>query len=147
MKKDASYGKRDHSLKQRMESIPLTPMIDVVFQLLIFFVLTFEIPDRLTEMPIFRPGPDDSEDQEATLLQNTITIYADPDGNAPYTLNDRGSISLSSLENYVFSVADNDPTQTVVIKATVDSRHKHLVALLNLMMDAGLENISLFSVK
>ena len=58
MNREANVAKRFRNLKQRMETIPLTPMIDVVFQLLIFFMLTFEVSDRLTEMQIMRTDPE-----------------------------------------------------------------------------------------
>jgi biopolymer transport protein ExbD len=56
-------------------------------------------------------------------------------------------VTLESLRSYIFRLADDNPTQTVIIKATYDSKHKDLVTLLNLMTDAGLENISLFSAQ
>jgi biopolymer transport protein ExbD len=134
--------KRNRTLKQRMESIPLTPMIDVVFQLLIFFVLTFELQDRLTEMKVERPGPGEG----GSINPDTITVHAVAPGDSPFTLNER-AVSLDHLRTYVNTLADLDPEQTVIIKATPQSRHKDLVTLLNLMSDAGLKNISLFSTK
>ena len=41
----------------KMEDIPMTPMIDVVFQLLIYFVFTFEIVDIDTHIQVSRPAP------------------------------------------------------------------------------------------
>lgn len=124
----------------------MTPMIDVVFQMLIYFVLTFEIPHRISEMKVWRPqAPPDAEPTPDITTQN-ITIYAVGGNQSPYTLNDR-AVTLESMSNYIYNLADNDPTQTVVVKATARSKHRDLVALLNLLTDAGLENISLFSAE
>ena len=123
----------------------MTPMIDVVFQMLIYFVFTFEIPDRITEMKVWRPQAPKTQSAEDITTQN-ITIYRAGPGQSPYTLNDRG-VTLESMRNYIYTLADNDPTQTIVVKATYSSQHKDLVALLNLLSDAGLENISLFSAQ
>lgn len=123
----------------------MTPMIDVVFQMLIYFVLTFEIPHRISEMKVWRPQAPDIPPKENITTQN-ITIYAAGPNQSPYTMNDR-AVTLASMRNYIYNLADNDPTQTVVVKATSTSKHKDLVALLNLLSDAGLENISLFSAE
>ncbi len=136
---------RERASKRKLEDVPLTPMIDVVFQMLIYFVVTFEIPDRLTEMKVWRPQGESSA-PTSTEPPDNITIYKVRPGASPYTLNDRG-VSIASIRNYVFRLADNNPEQTVVIKATYESKHKHLVELLNLMSEAGLENISLFSAQ
>jgi biopolymer transport protein ExbD len=123
----------------------MTPMIDVVFQMLIYFVFTFEIPHRITEMKVWRPQGDAKVTDTKITTQN-ITIYAAGPNQSPYTLNERG-VTLESMRNYIYNLADNDPTQTIVVKATLSSKHKDLVALLNLLNDAGLENISLFSAQ
>jgi len=138
--------KRERASKRKLEDVPLTPMIDVVFQMLIYFVVTFEIPDRLTEMKVWRPQGENTNNEAPENPPDNITIYNVRPGASPYTLNERG-VSLASIRNYVFRLADNNPEQTVVIKATYDSKHKHLVELLNLMSEAGLENISLFSAQ
>jgi biopolymer transport protein ExbD len=137
--------KRNRAGKHKLEDVPMTPMIDVVFQMLIYFVFTFEIPHRITEMKVWRPQAPKTQSTENITTQN-ITIYRAGANQSPYTLNDRG-VTLESMRNYIYSLADNDPTQTIVVKATSNSYHKDLVALLNLLSDAGLQNISLFSAQ
>lgn len=141
-------SKRERASKRKLEDVPLTPMIDVVFQMLIYFVVTFEIPDRLTQMKVWRAATPENppEQTDPPPPPDNITIYNVRPGASPYTLNE-SAVTLGSLRNYVFQLADNNPEQTIVIKATYDSRHKHLVELLNLMAEAGLENISLFSAQ
>jgi biopolymer transport protein ExbD len=136
---------RERGTKRKLEDVPMTPMIDVVFQMLIYFVFTFEIPHRITEMKVWRPQGETEVKNENITTQN-ITIYAAGPNKSPYTLNERG-VTLESMRNYIYNLADNDPTQTIVVKATLNSKHEDLVRLLNLLSDAGLENISLFSAE
>ena len=44
--------RRVRNTKRQVEDVPMTPMIDVVFQMLIYFVLTFEIPDKMSQMQV-----------------------------------------------------------------------------------------------
>jgi biopolymer transport protein ExbD len=67
-------NKRQRATKKKLEDVPLTPMIDVVFQMLIYFVVTFEIPDRLTEMKVWRPQGENSAPTENAEPPDNITI-------------------------------------------------------------------------
>ena len=47
--------------------LEMTPMIDVVFQLLIYFIVTIKPIDVVTNLDVFRPAPDKNakKDEEA----------------------------------------------------------------------------------
>lgn len=130
--------KKREKKNQKFEDVPLTPMIDVVFQMLIYFVLTFEIPDRMSQMQVWRPAGE-SAAAPSDFEPMRITVY---DGY--YALNDTRA-SLGTLERTFNRLADLDPTQSIIVVATADSRHKDLVEALNLLNKAGLENVSLLS--
>lgn len=117
----------------------MTPMIDVVFQMLIYFVLTFEIPDKMSQMQVWRPAGQAPKEASEPLELTRITVY-----NGYYALNDTRR-SLETLEKAFNRMADLDPTRNVIVVATADSKHKELVALLNLLNKAGLQNVSLLS--
>lgn len=117
----------------------MTPMIDVVFQMLIYFVLTFEIPDKMSQMQVWRPAGESSSSKSDPVELMRITVY-----NGYYALNDT-RVSLSTLERTFNRLADLNPSQNMIVVATADSKHKELVAVLNLLNKAGLENISLLS--
>jgi biopolymer transport protein ExbD len=137
---------RVRGTKRKIEEVPMTPMIDVVFQMLIYFVFTFEIPDRISEMKVWRPQGETSA-PTTDVISDNITVYRPASPNAsPYALNDRGT-TLETLTAHFKELADNDPTQSIIVKATYNSQHKDLVALLNVLTSTGLQNISLFSAE
>ena len=45
----------------------MTPMIDVVFQLLIYFIVTIKPIDVVTNLDVFRPAPDKSAPKDTRL--------------------------------------------------------------------------------
>jgi biopolymer transport protein ExbD len=115
--------------------LSMTPMIDIVFQLLIFFILTFQPEDVIAQLEVFRPrgggGP------PTPLLQ--IVVY--PDG---YTVNDR-QVSRADMEHMLSRLAVIDDNQTVLIKATEHSLHQNLVEVLDLCAKVGMRNLSVVS--
>jgi biopolymer transport protein ExbD len=129
-RRDAGRKKPD----RRVEDVPMTPMIDVFFQLLVFFVFTFEIPDRLSHMEVHRPrggGPGPGAMR--------VGVYEEG-----FTLND-SRVSGETLQRTFNRLADLDPTQNVIVIATGQSKHSQLVHVLDLLNQAGLESVSLLS--
>lgn len=134
--------KRKRSRQNTVEAeLSMTPMIDIVFQLLIYFILTFEPQDVMAHLDVFRPAPQDQQEQPETppnVLR--IVIYADG-----FTLNDR-QMRLPEIERNITRLAALDNRQTVMIQATALSRHEDLVRILDLCAKVGLTNLSVVSM-
>lgn len=83
--------------------LQMTPMIDIVFQLLVFFIMTFKIVPQEGDFNIRMPqaapsqgNPDDS------LLPLRIRLTANPDGTiAGISLNEESFRDFTQLREYV----------------------------------------------
>ncbi|WFB35612.1 biopolymer transporter ExbD [Kiritimatiellota bacterium B12222] len=131
--------RRVRSTKRQIEDVPMTPMIDVVFQMLIYFVLTFEIPDKMSQMQVWRPAGESAASTSEPVELMRITVYEDY-----YALNDT-RVSVETLERTFNRLADLNPSQNMIVVATAESRHEKLVVVLNLLSKAGLTSVSLLS--
>jgi biopolymer transport protein ExbD len=121
--------------------LSMTPMIDIVFQLLIYFILTFQPQDVMAHLDVFRPAPDQQR-KEQMETPNVLRVVIYKDG---YTVNDR-QMALPRIETTLGRLAELDPNQTVLIMATAQSYHKNLVEILDLCSKVGLKNLSVVSM-
>jgi len=117
----------------------MTPMIDVVFQLLIFFLVTLKPEDIIAQLDVSRPAPDASPPKEEPNDMLTVTVGDRLDLNG--TL-----MTLDSLERTLTRLASYNKQQTVLIKCTLTSRHELLMQVLDVTSRAGLTNISVFTL-
>lgn len=120
--------------------LSMTPMIDIVFQLLIYFILTFEPQDVMAHLDVFRPAPD-AERREQVDPPNVLRVVIFPDGIA---VNDR-PMRFPEIERTLGRLAAIDRRQTVLIMATSRSRHEDLVRILDICAKVGLTNLSVVS--
>ena len=120
--------------------IPMTPMIDVVFQLLIYFIVTMKPVDVTANLDVSRPMPQASTEQQQTPPK-LIRIVVFPDG---FTINDK-QVSLAELDALLGKLATLDKNQTILITCGSLSPHKHLVNVLDLCAKSGLSNLSVLS--
>ena len=120
--------------------LEMTPMIDVVFQLLIFFIVTLKPEDILSHLDVSRPMAQPPPDE--IKVDELLKIYVYDKG---YSLKGR-RIELDSLARRLTRIASYDRNTAVIIQCTANSPHSNLVKLLNVCADAGLENISVFSL-
>lgn len=121
--------------------LDMTPMIDCVFQLLIFFIVTLKPEDIIAHLDVNRPAPDAKAKSDETP-EDLIQIMIFRDG---YTINNR-SVSLSSLQGVLGKLASLSLTQTILIKCAADSPHEKLVDVLDLCSLVGLKNLSVMSM-
>jgi biopolymer transport protein ExbD len=120
--------------------IPMTPMIDVVFQLLIYFLVTIKPVDVVAHLDVFRPSPEKTQEKSETPPKMIrITVY--PDG---FTINDK-VVDLKQLDRLVTKLASFDKDQTILIMVTSQSPHEKLVQVLDLCAKSGLNNLSVVS--
>ena len=114
--------------------ISMTPLIDVVFLLLIFFLVTSRFADdeQMSQMsPVERELeislPDSSEAVPLTNEQKTMFVTVTEDGR--YFL-DGEALTGDQLESKLDAARTNNPLQTsVVVRGDENARNKHLVVV------------------
>ena len=144
--------------------IQMTPMLDMIFQLLIFFILTFKpvvdegqfgvnmsaMPGGRTALPTMVPGmPDDSG---ATLPDVqflpplSVRLRANSDGNlvaGGIMLGDRG---IKNMEHLLFelrgTVQGSPDDYEVVIEADPRLHYEFIVQAVNAVSHAGVKKIN-----
>ena len=129
--------------------LEMTPMIDVVFQLLIFFIVTLNQPDILSQFDALRPAAQESRDLVDPPTSITIKGFpAHPGLGAYFFGNDqnRRTVTLDQLRGVASQMAKVNRNQNVVVNCTDTAPHGCLVRVLDLLADAGLRTVSVFSL-
>jgi biopolymer transport protein ExbD len=121
--------------------LDMTPMIDCVFQLLIFFLVSMKFEDIIAHLDVYRPSPDPSRKQEEKI-DDLVKIGVFTDG---FTINDK-PISLEPLDRMLGKLAGYSMTQTILIQCAPDSKHEQLIQLLDLCAKNKLSNLSVLSM-
>lgn len=141
--------------KKQSTRIDMTPMVDLGFLLLTFFILTttFSKPQTMEiNMPV---KPDKIEEQQALKASNALTLIADendqlfwyaglPDAPtapgvqlADYSANGLRKILLEKRSN---------PNLTVLLKQTDKSRYKNMVDMLDEINITGIRKYAIVDV-
>jgi biopolymer transport protein ExbD len=122
--------------------MPMTPMIDVVFQLLIFFIVTLRPIDVIGHLDVFRPAPDPNarpEEQIEDMVRITVLK------NHRFMLNQMRT-RLDVMEQNLRKIASRSSRQTILIQCAEASSHYSLVAVLDLCAKVGLVNLSVVTL-
>lgn len=115
----------------------LTPMIDVVFQLLIFFMLATTYRDPEKELDIELPVAESGREEQKQPEELVINVFRD------------GRISLggqlvdeSALGNALRATALRNPDTQVTIRGDRLVHHESVVAVMDACGLAGLQNLA-----
>ena len=130
--KHSSFGHEDES-----EEINLTPMLDVVFIMLIFFIVTATFIKE-AGIQVERPNTvtADSQDDASILIAISANdeIWIDKKERDPRDV--RGIIERLHAEN---------PKGSIVVQADEDSTNETLIQVLEAAKGAGVTNVALAS--
>ena len=127
--------------------VSMTPMIDVVFQLLIYFLVTFTTPDVLAHLDISRPAPDKTQTEQRTPPKMIrVNIYAEGGREEGFSLNGR-AVSRRELTSILTRLASFSKSQTVLITCAGGSAHAKLVDVLDICAESGLSKLSVVSAE
>ena len=120
----------------------MTPMIDVVFQLMIFFIVTIKQEDIFSKLNANRPAPNSAP--SAQTEENDTQIKIDI-GQRGVVFNGR-SMSLKELDGNIKRLAASSTKSTVLVRCTLDSPHGFLVHVLDICNKYKMYNLSIFSM-
>ena len=115
--------------------LELTPMVDVIFLLLVFFVLAIKPADVLAKLDTNRAKH--VGDPSFTLVR----IEVMPEG---YVVNGR-RVSLEKLDEALTRLGSLTNEYTILVVCSSSSLHSQLVQVLDLCAKANLDKISLAS--
>ena len=125
--------------------LDMTPMIDVVFELIIFFVVTIKSEDMFSRLNANRPAPATGSASEQSDTTVTIEIGRGRDANGVLVYNKR-EVKRAELDQNLREVARTSTKTPIIIRAAEDSPHKALVDALDICYRNKLFSVSIFSM-
>lgn len=112
-----------HSRRERIE-LQMTPMIDIVFQLLVFFIMTFKIvlPEGDFNIKMPRAAPREGTPDDMSLPPVHVRLLATPEGElAGLRLNDQPLKNFQALHHRIIDlIGDDRGPGSVVASAEVE---------------------------
>jgi len=125
--------------------LDMTPMIDVVFELIIFFVVTIKQEDLFTKLNANRPAPSSGSSSNESDTTVTIEIGKGRDANGVLVYNKR-EVKRSELDQNLREVARTSKKTPIIIRCAEDSPHKALVDALDICYRNQLFSVSIFTM-
>ena len=119
--------------------IDLTSLIDVVFLLLIFFMVTttFERQARLRiELP-------EASDEPSTVQAQAIEIAISEDGRFYVNSNEVINTRIDALRQAIAKAAGDDREQAITIRADARTPHQAVVTAMDAISQLGFVNLSI----
>jgi biopolymer transport protein ExbD len=117
------------------EEVNLTPMLDVVFIMLIFFIVTASFVKE-SGLEINRPNAATAVKKE----RGNILVAISPSGQIWI---DKRQVDIRALRANIERLYAENPQGSVVIQADRDSKNGLLVEVMDAAKLAGVENISI----
>ncbi len=121
--------------------IELTPLIDVVFLLLIFFMVTSTVA-RETVLSVLLPeAHGESMRSTETVLEIAIT-----DDDEVFIAGEKiPVVSYSSIQNQLRSLDAATSDSHVMIRGSADARHSTVVLVLDALGGLGMNNVRILA--
>ncbi len=131
--------------KQEECELNMTPMIDVVFQLIIFFVVTMNMSEAKNEdikLAMAPHGPEIMADDPSSSLAMVIEV----DKKGKITMAGRG-VRIGDLKTMIQRRYNKYGVFPVMIRADQNARHKHVRQVMDLCTACGLARVSFVAIK
>jgi len=126
-------------------AINMTPMIDVVFQMIIFFVCTAELDKQTFDKNVILEWAKHGQEvEEAHPLTVTVNIR----DNGDITIGGTG-LSLAGYRQFMRTMAGRYGGQNipVVIRGDKGARHSHIKAIMDVCKGVGIWKVSFAAIK
>ncbi len=129
--------------KEETVEVNLTPLIDVVFLLLIFFMVTTTF-DRHAKLKVSLP-----ESSEKATQQQSDPLVLSIDAKGNYFINGRQVVnqSLDTLKQALQKVIGENTDMALVLRADANTPHKAVVRAMDAASQLGLTKLSIATVE
>ena len=124
------------------EGFMMTPMIDVIFLLLLFFMTTSVFTQMESEMDITIPEASEAAPMDRAPYEIIINVRAD----GTIIVNQR-VLTLDELESMLRKVADIFQGQSVIVRGDTDTPMGAAIDVLNVCAKTDIYNVSFATIK
>ncbi len=130
------------SNSQELPSVNLTPMIDVVFLLIIFFMVGTQFTQSERQIDIKLPGAGNVNAMIATPDRREVVVGSN--GNIHL---DGQQISITQLTDRLREMRMRYPDLAVAVRADGDARQRDVVPVYGAIQAAGVTNTAVLGVQ
>ncbi|MEM9283271.1 MAG: biopolymer transporter ExbD [Verrucomicrobiota bacterium] len=127
---------------QQGAELELAPMIDVVFLLLIFFIVTWQFARFERDMDISVPAAEEAENQERQAGEIIVNVRAD----GSIILNGR-NVSKPELLSKLQAISEAYPDQAVILRGSSEADFQSIINVLDQIKKAGIWNVAFATTK
>ncbi|MEN8179746.1 MAG: biopolymer transporter ExbD [Pseudomonadota bacterium] len=131
--------RRRYTKQDDERSIDLTPLMDIVFIMLIFFIVTTSFIKE-SGVDISRPSANTAERKERGNILIAITANDE-------VWIDKRKVDIRAIRANVERLKAENPEGSVVIQADKDSKNGLLVQVMDQARLAGVSNVSIAAIK
>lgn len=128
-----------HTSSKKSLEINLTPLIDVVFLLLIFFMVSTTFT-RETQLRVELP---EAVANPSEMVDNELVILIEADGSYAVNGERLARRDIDTLLEAIRSRQSGDPNQRIVITADAATRHENVVRAMDATGRLGLSNLTI----
>lgn len=132
---------RDTNIQQGAE-LELAPMIDVVFLLLIFFIVTWQFARFERDMDISVPAAEEAQDTDRQAGEIIVNVKED----GAIILNGR-IVTEEELLSKLQAISDAYPDQAVILRGSSDANFQAIINVLDQIKKAGIWNVAFATTK
>ena len=127
--------------------LDMTPMIDVVFELIIFFVVTIKQEDIFSKLNCNRPQAPENAKPEKDDITCNIQVGRRADGSPQGVIIYNGrEVSRAELDAMLHTLAKTSTKTPIIVKCAENSPHKALVDVLDICYRNNLYSVSVFTL-
>src|SRR5438105_15236603 len=122
--------------------IQLAPLVDVLWLLLMFFLLTWNAARNENELDVKVPKASAAKDKPAPVGDVVVNVKAD--GNVVVN---RRALTSAELTELLKSLVALNSEQAVIIRGDEAGAYKNIIGVLNICTEAGISNVAFATAK
>lgn len=125
------------SIQNAAPGFQIAPMVDIVFLLLIFFLVTWNFSRSETELDVKVPKAREGKETRRAIGEVILNVKADGT-----VIMNRRAMDPKALEDALKKIAELYPDQAVILRGDENTDYRHVVGVLDICRQANIWNVA-----
>ena len=125
------------SIQNSAPGFQIAPMVDIVFLLLIFFLVTWNFSRSETELDVKVPKAREGKETRRAVGEVIINVKT----NGAVVMN-RRQMNTTELQDTLQKIASLYPDQAVILRGDENTDYRHVVEVLDICRRANIWNVA-----